>query len=262
MRVNAPNHQLGRNQSGFAASLERGEDCARLFDRKYDYRNSVLPRKREGGCIHDRKIFGNGFIMCQFLVARRGRIAFRVRRIDSIHLRRFHNKVAGKLGAAQGRPSIGRKEGIAGAAGQNHDPAFAKMMQGRLARIGLAEGGHRQGGKGSCRLALFFDRIFEGERVHHRRQHADRIGTGAFDTLVGAFDTAKKIPASDDDRDLDAARRRALQIRRDPGERILVKTMTLRAHQGFAGELDDNAPPRQILDGNLVLPGSLIGSPF
>jgi len=38
--------------------------------------------------------------------------------------------------------------------------------------------------------------------------------------------------------------------------------MTLRAHQGFAGELDDNAPPRQNLDGNLVLPGSLIALHF
>jgi len=92
------------------------------------------------------------------------------------------------------------------------------MMQGRLARIGLAEAASASG-KGSCRLALFS--IAYSRRAHSSPcQHADRIGTGAFDTLVGAFDTAKKIPASDDDRDLDAARRRALQIRRDPGERI------------------------------------------
>src|SRR5580704_11948566 len=181
--------------------------------------------------------------MSQAIVANSGRIALRVRRIDSINLRRLHYKITGKLGAAQGRAGIGRKERIAGAAGENYDPALAKMMQCRLARIRLAKRGHWQSRKGSRRLALLLDRIFEGERVHHRREHADRIGAGPLDALVRAFNAAKKIAAADDDRDLDAARRDLLQIRRDPRQGILVKTMASRAHQGFTGELNDNPPP-------------------
>src|SRR5580704_7379504 len=181
--------------------------------------------------------------MSQAIVASRGRIALRVRRIDSVNLRRLHNEIAGKLGAAQGRAGIGCKEWIAGAAGENHDPALAKMMQCRLARIRLAERGHWQSRESSRRLALLLDRIFEGERIHHRREHADRIGAGPLDALVRAFNASKKIAAADDDRDLDAARRDLLQIRRDPRQGNLVKAMASRAHQGFAGELNDNPPP-------------------
>src|SRR5664279_1761494 len=121
--------ELGRDQGCFAASFERGEDGARLLDREDEYGNSILPRKRKGGGIHDREIFGYGFGMRQLFIARRGWIAFRVRRIDTVYLRRLHDKIAGKLGTSQCGSGIGRKEGIAGAARQNDNPALFKVMQ-------------------------------------------------------------------------------------------------------------------------------------
>src|SRR5262249_42541531 len=71
----------------------------------------------------------------------------------------------------------------------------------------------------------------------------DRIGSGAIDSFVCAFDATEKISAADNDRNLNAARRDILQISRDPRENVVVKPMAQRAHQGFAGKFDNNPLP-------------------
>jgi len=65
-------------------------------------------------------------IMCQFLCSASRPIAFRVRRIAPSTCVAFHDKVAGKLGAAQGRPSIGRERRNCRCPGQTTNPALAK----------------------------------------------------------------------------------------------------------------------------------------
>ena len=98
-------------------------------------------------------------------------------------------------------------------------------MQSRLARIGLAERGHGHGREHTGGLAEPLDREFERQGVHHRRQHADRIGAGPFDALLGTLDTAEEIAAPDDHRHLDAKRGRFDEIQGKPVERLCVEAM-------------------------------------
>ncbi len=88
------------------------------------------------------------------------------------------------------------------------------------------------------------------------------FGSGAFNPFVGAFDTAKKIAAPDDHGDLNAARRGVREISRETGEGVLIKSVTARPHQGFAGELDDDAPPCRNLNWMLVVPKFRHGVPI
>ena len=87
---------------------------------------------------------------------------------------------------------------------------------------------------------LPFDRLLQRQPVHHRRQHADRIGARALDAGFGALDAAKEIAAADDDGDLMSRRRGGREVGGDAGERDGVETMRRRALQGFPGQLDDH----------------------
>ena len=42
-------------------------------------------------------------------------------------------------------------------------------------------------------------------RIHHRRQHADRVGARALDPLIRALEPAEEIAPADDNRDLHAS---------------------------------------------------------
>ena len=92
-------------------------------------------------------------------------------------------------------------------AGEDDHPPLDEMRERRLARIGLAQRRHGDRGEHPRRLADLLERALHRERVHDRRQHADGIGAGALDPLVGALKPAKEIAAADDDRDLRPERR-------------------------------------------------------
>ena len=57
-------------------------------------------------------------------------------------------------------------------------------------------------------IAFGLDGGLDRQRVHHGRQHADRIRPGALDPLVGALHAAKEIAAAHHDGDFGAAVRR------------------------------------------------------
>ena len=86
-----------------------------------------------------------------------------------------------------------------------------------------------------------FERPLHRQRVHHRRQHADRVGARALDPLIRALESAKEIAAADDNRDLHTKVRRRLEIAGDALKSRRVQAMRVRAHQRLARQLDDNA---------------------
>lgn len=83
--------------------------------------------------------------------------------------------------------------------------------------------------------------MLQRQRVHHRAEHADRIGGGAVETLVQALDAAEEVAAADDDADLDALARGVGDIGRERRQRDAVEAVSDRAGQGFTGELHENA---------------------
>jgi hypothetical protein len=81
-----------------------------------------------------------------------------------------------------------------------------------LARVGLAKRRHGDRGEHAGGLSELLQRPLHRQRVHYRRQHADRIGPSALDPLVRALESAKEIAAPDNNRDLHAEIRRGLQV--------------------------------------------------
>ena len=227
---------------------QRGADRAGLVHREDDDRDAVVAREREGGGVHHLQVLGDRLVVGEALVARRARVFLRVGGVDAVDLRRLHHRVAGELGGAQRRAGVGGEERIAGAAGQHDDAALDEMGERRLARIGLAERGHGDRREHARRLADLLERALHRQRVHHGREHADRIGARALDALVGALQAAKEIAAADHHRDLDAEIGGGLEIvRRCACTVVGVEAERVRPHQRLARQLDDDAVEHRLV---------------
>ena len=125
-------------------------------------------------------------------------------------------------------------------AGQHDDTALDEMGKGRLPRIRPAPAGHRDSGKHARRLPDLLERALHRQRIHHRRQHADRVRPGAFDAFVGA-EAAEEVAAADNNRDLDAEVGRGFQVSGDARYSLGVETEWVRPHQRLSRKLHDDA---------------------
>ncbi len=135
------------------------------------------------------------------------------------------------------------------------------MGERRLARIGLAQRRHRDRRQHARRLADLLERALHRQRVHHGREHADRVGAGALDALVGAEQAAEEIAAADDDRDLDAEVGGRLEIGGDALHRRRVEAERVRPHQRLARQLDDDAVEHRLFARAVGQGSSPVGRP-
>jgi hypothetical protein len=82
------------------------------------------------------------------------------------------------------------------------------------------------------------ERVLQGERVHHRRQHAHVVGAGAIHAARRAGHAAEDVAAADDQRDLDAERAYFGDLGGDALEDGGIDAEAGVAHEGFARELE------------------------
>ena len=108
------------------------------------------------------------------------------------------------------------------------------MVERGLARKGLAEGGHGHSRQGAGRLTLHFDRLFERQRIHHSCQHANGIGAGAFNALIGALNAAKEITAANNHANFSAKISCSREIFGNALKCWLMQSVGERAHQRLA----------------------------
>ena len=88
---------------------------------------------------------------------------------------------------------------------------------------------------------VLLERVLQRQRVDDRRQHAHVVGGRAIHALGAGGDAAEDVAAADDDGGLDAP---ALDVRDLAGDLVgdgRVDAEFLLAHQGFAGQLEENA---------------------
>ena len=105
-----------------------------------------------------------------------------------------------------------------------------------LRHLAHLDRGHNARGR-----ALAFDRIREGERVDHGRQHPHVVSGRPIDTPGAGREATEDVPAADDHSGFDAKR---LDLRNLLGDLISgdrVDPERLFTHQGFAGELEEDA---------------------
>ncbi len=115
--------------------LQYGSQTALLFDGAHNYRNPIVPGKRDCGPVHDAEVLAQDIVIAQALVAARFWVLFRVGIVDAIDLGRLQHGVAAHLGGAQRRGGVGGEKRIAGAADEHDHLALLQMRESARARM-------------------------------------------------------------------------------------------------------------------------------
>ena len=161
--------------------------------------------------------------------------------VDAVDLGALQDDVGLDLHGAEGGRRIGGEVRIAGAGREDHHPALLEMADGAAPDERLGDGAHLDGGEHARHDVQLLERILQRQGVDDRRQHAHVVGGGAIHPLGAGGDAAEDVAAADDDGGLDAA---ALDVGDLAGDLVgdgRVDAEFLLAHQGFAGQLQENA---------------------
>ena len=104
-------------------------------------------------------------------------------------------------------------------------------------------------------MPRFSSALLHGQGVHHGGQHADVVGLGALHAGGGAGDAAEDVAAADHHADLDAHGDDVADIGGDGADRLVVQAILAPAHQGFAGEFQQDALVERLWGHAARLPG-------
>ena len=149
------------------------------------------------------------------------------------------------LGVQLGRPQrgggVGREERVAGAGGEDHDPALLEVAHRAAADVRLGDLGDRDRRLHPGRDVLLLERVLERQRVEHRREHPHVVAGRAVHAPCAAAQSAVDVAAADDDRDLDAAPVDGGDLAGDRLHARGIGAVLELAHQRLARELQQHA---------------------
>ncbi len=91
----------------------------------------------------------------------------------------FSSALGLDLDGPQRGGGVGGEERVAGAAGEDHDPALLEVADGPAPDVGLGDLRHVDGGLHPGGLAQLLERVLQGQGVDDRGQHAHVVGLGA-----------------------------------------------------------------------------------
>ncbi len=110
-----------------------------------------------------------------------------------------------ELGCPQRGGGVGREERVAGARGEDHDPALLEVAHRAPADVRLGDLGDRDRRLHAGLDVLLLERVLERQRVEHRREHPHVVARGAVHAFGGLGEATVDVAAADHDRDLHAA---------------------------------------------------------
>ena len=105
----------------------------------------------------------------------------------------------------------------------------------------LGDGAHFDRGHHARDDVLLFEGVLQRERVDDRCEHAHVIGGRAVHAARARGDAAEDVAAADHDRGLDAHALDLGDVARDLRRNRGIDPVVLFAHQGFAGEFEEDA---------------------
>ena len=108
------------------------------------------------------------------------------------------------------------------------------------ADVGLGQLGHRDRRLHARVHADLLERVLQRQRVEDGREHPHVVGGRAVHPRRRAGHAAVDVAGADDDRDLDAAVVDLLDLLGDGGHALGIGPVLQRAHQGLAGELEQD----------------------
>src|SRR5271157_2045908 len=226
---------------------DRALDVALFLEVEYQNRQVVLHAHADRGHVHDLELIAHDLLEAQVRIEHRVRVLFRVGRVDAVHASGLEQDLDAELLAPQRGGCVGRHERASRAAGQDDDPAAAQVRQRppadeRLGDLLHADGGHEPG-----LAAHALKRVLKSQAVDHRGRHAHVVGGGLLDD-VGApaqLGAAEDVAATDDDGELDPARRHSGSLPGDPADLLDTDTPLAGPAEALAGELEQDSAKRR-----------------
>ena len=115
------------------------------------------------------------------------------------------------------------------------------MADGAASDERLGDGAHLDRGDDARHDALLLERVLQRERVDHGAEHPHVVGGRAVHAARARGDAAEDVAAADHDRGLDAHALDLGDVARDLRRNRGIDPVVLFAHQGFAGEFEEDA---------------------
>ena len=142
---------------------------------------------------------------------------------------------------AQRRGGVGGEVRVAGAGAEHDDAALLEVADGAAADERLGDRAHLDRGHDARHHALLLERVLQRQGVDDGGEHAHVVGGGAVHAARAGGDAAEDVAAADDDGGLDAHALDLGDVLGDLRGDGRVDAVGLRAHQGFAGEFEEDA---------------------
>ena len=102
-------------------------------------------------------------------------------------------------------------------------------------------GAHLDRGRDPGHDVVMLERVLQGERVDHGREHAHVVGGRAVHALGAGREAAEQIAAADDHRRLHPELLDFADVGRDPVRHRGIDAELLLAHERFAGKFEEDA---------------------
>ena len=202
----------------------------------------MLLAERERGGVHHAEAAVHRVGVGEVVELLGGRVLLRVGGVDSVDLRRLDEDVRPDFAGAERGAGVGRKEGVAGAGGEEHDAPLLEVAQRAAVDEGLGDALAGERGHHARREAGLLDRVLEGEGVDDRREHAHVVAGAAVDAERLARRAAEDVAAAEHDRDVRAHVLDGLHLGGHPRDDLRVDALPGRAvEEDLAAELEQDA---------------------
>src|SRR5262245_7356245 len=121
------------------------------------------------------------------------------------------------------------------------------MIERLVANIGLAHGGHGNGGQDARRNVLALERGLKREPVHDRGKHAHVVGPRPIHPAFRRHQAAIDVAGADNEANLRTGRGRRGDVPRERGKHVEIDAVTLAAGKRLARKLQQHPAIAKVL---------------
>src|SRR3954452_21362566 len=233
----------GGDQRSHALARHYPLDVALVVHVEDVERDAALHAQRQRREVHDPQGALEGLHVRDRVDELRVRVLARVGGEDALDAVLGHeDRLRVDLARAQRRRGVGREERVAGAGREDHDAPLLEVAHRATADVGLGDLADVER-RLHARVDLeLLERVLQLQGVQDDREHPHVVRGRAVHALGRARDAAVDVAGPQHDRDLDAAVVHALDLGRDGLQPTGVGAVVQLAHEGLAGQLEQDAP--------------------
>jgi len=158
---------------------------------------------------------------------------------------RHQDRLGADLQRTERGGRVRREVRVPGAGREDHDAALLEVTDGAAPDVGLGHLAHVDCRENARVGAVALERLLDGERIEHRREHAHVVAGRSVDALRRGGHAAVDVPAADHERDLETVAPHVDELLRELVHGARIQPELLRPHQGLAGELQQNSAETQ-----------------